>query len=95
MKGGLATSSTCDIVDQYRESVISERLCTIGMLMFRLSYATKYDCVHVAQLLSVPFASYLFRPIAENGDDVKTLRGNLGYTTAAFSLDVYGMFRNV
>ena len=26
----------------------------------------------------------------QNGDDVKTVQGNLGHTTAAFTLDVYG-----
>ena len=26
----------------------------------------------------------------QNGDDVKTVQGNLGHATAAFTLDVYG-----
>ena len=26
----------------------------------------------------------------ENGDDIKTVQGNLGHATAAFTLDVYG-----
>ena len=26
----------------------------------------------------------------ENGDDIKTVQGNLGRATAAFTLDVYG-----
>jgi len=26
----------------------------------------------------------------KNGDDIKTIQGNLGHTTAAFTLDVYG-----
>ena len=26
----------------------------------------------------------------KNGDDIKTIQGNLGHATAAFTLDVYG-----
>ena len=26
----------------------------------------------------------------QNGDDIKTVQGNLGHATAAFTLDVYG-----
>ncbi len=26
----------------------------------------------------------------QNGDDVKTVQGNMGHATAAFTLDVYG-----
>ena len=30
--------------------------------------------------------------LLQNGDDVKTVQGNLGHATAAFTLDVYGHF---
>ena len=38
-----------------------------------------HDLRHTYAVLSLP-----------NGDDVKTVQGNLGHATAAFTLDVYG-----
>jgi len=42
-------------------------------------YATVHDLRHTYAVLSL-----------QNGDDVKTVQGNLGHATAAFTLDVYG-----
>ena len=62
-----------------------------------LSYRTVYDCFKriVAQMgtpstrfhdLRHTFAVASLRA----GDDIKTVQGNLGHHTAAFTLDVYG-----
>lgn len=41
--------------------------------------ACVHDLRHTYAVLSI-----------QNGDDIKTVQGNLGHATAAFTLDVYG-----
>ena len=40
----------------------------------------------IVQMVSLHASSTAF----QNGDDIKTVQGNLGHATAAFTLDVYG-----
>ena len=39
--------------------------------------------------LTLAFTTYAVAAI-QSGDDIKTVQSNLGYATAAFTLDVYG-----
>ena len=63
----------------------------------RLSYRTVYDCFkRVVARIGIPNArfhdlrhTYAVASI-KSGDDIKTLQSNLGHSTAAFTLDVYG-----
>lgn len=62
-----------------------------------LSYRTVYDCFkRVMKQLGLPDVRYhdLRHTYAvasiKGGDDIKTVQGNLGHATAAFTLDVYG-----
>ena len=62
-----------------------------------LSYRTLYDCYkRIVASIGVPNARFhdLRHTYAatslQNGDDIKTLQGNLGHATAAFTLDRYG-----
>jgi integrase len=62
-----------------------------------LSYRTVYDCFkRIVASIGRPDArfhdlrhSYAVAAI-RSGDDIKTVQGNLGHATAAFTLDVYG-----
>lgn len=62
-----------------------------------LSYRTVYDCFkRIAAQIGTPETrfhdlrhSYAVAAI-RSGDDIKTVQGNLGHATAAFTLDVYG-----
>ena len=62
-----------------------------------LSYRTLYDCYkRIVASIGIPNARFhdLRHTYAatslQNGDDIKTLQGNLGHATAAFTLDRYG-----
>jgi integrase len=62
-----------------------------------LSYRTVYDCFkRLAAKIGAPEARvhdlrHTYAMVSlENGDDIKTVQGNLGHATAAFTLDVYG-----
>ena len=64
-----------------------------------LSYRTVYDCFkRIVKKIGVPTARVhdLRHTYAVNalraGDDIKTLQGNLGHATAAFTLSVYAHF---
>lgn len=62
-----------------------------------LSYRTVYDCFkRIVAKIGMPSIrfhdlrhSYAVAAI-RSGDDIKTVQGNLGHATAAFTLDVYG-----
>ncbi len=62
-----------------------------------LSYRTVYDCFkRLVTKIGAPEArvhdlrhTYAVLSI-QSGDDIKTVQGNLGHATAAFTLDVYG-----
>ena len=63
----------------------------------RLSYRTVYDCFkRIVKKMGCPELRFhdlrhQYAVIAiKNGDDIKTIQGNLGHATAAFTLDVYG-----
>ncbi len=63
----------------------------------RLSYRTVYDCFkRIVKNMGFPEMRFhdlrhQYAVIAiKNGDDIKTIQGNLGHATAAFTLDVYG-----
>lgn len=65
----------------------------------RLSYRTAYDCFkRIVAQIGVPTARFhdLRHTYAVNairaGDDIKTIQGNLGHATAAFTLNVYAHF---
>ena len=62
-----------------------------------LSYRTVYDCYkRIVKKMGCPELRFhdlrhQYAVIAiKNGDDIKTIQGNLGHATAAFTLDVYG-----
>ncbi|MBQ3372721.1 MAG: site-specific integrase [Oscillospiraceae bacterium] len=62
-----------------------------------LSYRTVYDCFkRIVKKMGCPELRFhdlrhQYAVIAiKNGDDIKTIQGNLGHATAAFTLDVYG-----
>lgn len=62
-----------------------------------LSYRTVYDCFkRIARNMGLPDLRFhdlrhQYTVISiKNGDDVKTIQGNLGHATAAFTLDIYG-----
>ena len=62
-----------------------------------LSYRTVYSCFkRIVKKMGVPALRFhdlrhQYAVIAlKNGDDIKTIQGNLGHATAAFTLDVYG-----
>lgn len=62
-----------------------------------LSYRTVYDCYkRIVKKMGCPeLRSHDLRHqyaviSLKNGDDIKTIQGNLGHATAAFTLDVYG-----
>ncbi len=62
-----------------------------------LSYRTVYDCFkRIVKGMGCPEMRFhdlrhQYAVIAiKNGDDIKTIQGNLGHATAAFTLDVYG-----
>ena len=62
-----------------------------------LSYRTVYDCFkRIVRKMGFPELRFhdlrhQYAVIAiKNGDDIKTIQGNLGHATAAFTLDVYG-----
>ncbi len=62
-----------------------------------LSYRTVYDCFkRIVKQMGYPELRFhdlrhQYAVIAiKNGDDIKTIQGNLGHATAAFTLDVYG-----
>ncbi len=61
-----------------------------------LSYRTVYDCFkRIVKNMGCPALRFhdlrhQYAVIAiKNGDDIKTIQGNLGHATAAFTLDVY------
>jgi Site-specific recombinase XerD len=65
----------------------------------RLSYRTAYDCFkRIVAQIGAPKARFhdLRHTYAVNairaGDDIKTIQGNLGHATAAFTLNVYAHF---
>lgn len=65
----------------------------------RLSFRTVYDCFkRVVASIGVPDARFhdLRHTYAVNairaGDDIKTIQGNLGHATAAFTLSVYSHY---
>ncbi|MDO4989747.1 MAG: tyrosine-type recombinase/integrase [Eubacteriales bacterium] len=62
-----------------------------------LSYRTVYDCfmriVKKMDCSKLRFHDLRHQYVViaiKNGDDIKTIQGNLGHATAAFTLDVYG-----
>ena len=62
-----------------------------------LSYRTVYDCFkRIAKRMGLPELRFhdlrhQYAVISiKNGDDIKTVQGNLGHATAAFTLDIYG-----
>ena len=62
-----------------------------------LSYRTVYDCFkRIVKKMGCPELRFhdlrhQYAVIAiKNGDDIKTIQGNLGHATATFTLDVYG-----
>ncbi len=62
-----------------------------------LSYRTVYDCFkRIAKRMGLPELRFhdlrhQYAVISiKNGDDIKTIQGNLGHATAAFTLDIYG-----
>ena len=62
-----------------------------------LSYRTVYDCLkRIVKKMGCPKLRFhdlrhQYAVISiKNGDDIKTVQGNLGHATAAFTLDVYG-----
>ena len=62
-----------------------------------LSYRTVYDCYkRIVKKMGCPELRFhdlrhQYAVISlKNGDDIKTIQGNLGHATAAFTLDVYG-----
>lgn len=62
-----------------------------------LSYRTVYDCFkRIVKKMGCPELRFhdlrhQYAVISlKNGDDIKTIQGNLGHATAAFTLDVYG-----
>ena len=62
-----------------------------------LSYRTVYGCFkRIVKKMGCPELRFhdlrhQYAVIAiKNGDDIKTIQGNLGHATAAFTLDVYG-----
>ena len=62
-----------------------------------LSYRTVYDCFkRIAKKMGLPDLRFhdlrhQYAVISiKNGDDIKTIQGNLGHATAAFTLDIYG-----
>ncbi len=62
-----------------------------------LSYRTVYDCFkRIVKKMGFPNLRFhdlrhQYAVISlKNGDDIKTVQGNLGHATAAFTLDVYG-----
>lgn len=64
-----------------------------------LSYRTVYDCFkRIVAQMGIPSTRFhdLRHTFAVSsiraGDDIKTVQGNLGHHTAAFTLDVYGHF---
>ena len=64
-----------------------------------LSYRTVYDCFkRIVTQMGIPSTRFhdLRHTFAVSsiraGDDIKTVQGNLGHHTAAFTLDVYGHF---
>lgn len=64
-----------------------------------LSYRTVYDCFkRIVDTIGIPETRFhdLRHTYAVNairaGDDIKTVQGNLGHATAAFTLNVYAHF---
>lgn len=56
----------------------------------------RYHFKKVVEVIGIPSCRvhdlrHMFAVLSlQNGDDIKTVQGNLGHATAAFTLDVYG-----
>lgn len=84
---------------QLGDAWIDSNLVFTNRMGDHLSYRTVYDCFkRIVKKIGVPTARVhdLRHTYAVNalraGDDIKTLQGNLGHATAAFTLSVYAHF---